>query len=82
MKKPILVYFDFNKIFKLYIDISNIGLEIILMQKDNQKRDQIIYYEAKTLLSIEKNYPITKKDAYDNVGNRNHILLFKGVVFA
>ena len=41
--------------FKLYIDVSDIGLEAVLMQKDNQEKDWVIYYEAKTLLLAEKN---------------------------
>ena len=52
---------DFNKMFKLYTDISNIRLKAVLMQEDNQEKDWVICYEAKTLLSAEKNYSITKK---------------------
>ncbi len=32
------------------------------MQKDDQEKDQIICYEAKTLLLTEKNYPTTEKE--------------------
>ena len=32
------------------------------MQKDDQEKDQVICYEAKTLLLAEKNYPITEKE--------------------
>jgi len=55
------VYSDFNKIFKLYIDTLDIGLEAVLMQKDDQGKDQVICYKAKTLLLVEKNYLITEK---------------------
>ncbi len=37
-------------------------LRVILMQEDDQKRDQIICYEAKTLLPAEKNYLIIEKE--------------------
>ncbi len=47
--------------FKLYINTSNIRLEAILMQEDNQGKDRVICYEAKTLLLIEKNYPTMEK---------------------
>ncbi len=47
--------------FKLYTNISDGGLEAILMQKDDQGKDQVICYEAKTLSSAEKNYPTTEK---------------------
>jgi len=39
MKESILAYPNFNKMFKLYIDVSDIGLEAVLMQKDNQEKD-------------------------------------------
>ena len=47
--------------FKLYTDASDIGLEAILMQENDQEKDRIIYYKAKTLLSVEKNYFTTEK---------------------
>ena len=48
--------------FKLYTDASDVGLGAILMQKDDQGKDRVICYEAKTLLSAEKNYPMMKKE--------------------
>ena len=62
MKEPILVHSDFSKMFKLYTDTSDIGLEAILMQEDNQGKDWVICYKAKTLLLAEKNYPTTEKE--------------------
>ncbi len=62
MKEPILKHPDFTKIFKLYIDASDIELEVILMQEDDQEKDRVICYEAKTLLLTEKNYPIMEKE--------------------
>ncbi len=47
--------------FKLYTNASDIGLGAVLMQEDDQGKDRVICYEAKTLLSAEKNYPTTKK---------------------
>ena len=35
MKEPILAYSNFNKMFKLYIDASDVGLEAVLMQEDD-----------------------------------------------
>ncbi len=61
-EEPILAYSDFNKIFKLYIDTSDMGLKAVLMQKDDQGKDQVICYEAKTLLPVEKNYLTTEKE--------------------
>ncbi len=31
MEEPILAYFDFNKIFKLYMDALDIELEVVLI---------------------------------------------------
>ena len=38
-KEFILAYTDFNKMFKLYTDASDIGLEAILMQENDQGKD-------------------------------------------
>ena len=61
-KKPILMYLDFSKMFKLYTDISDVGLGAVLIQEDDQGKDQVICYEAKTLLPAKKNYPTTEKE--------------------
>src|SRR6266498_6050088 len=58
----ILAYPDFTKMFKLYTDASDVGLEAVLMQEDDQGKDRVICYEAKTLLPAEKNYPTTEKE--------------------
>ncbi len=48
--------------FKLYTDTSDIGLGVVLMQENDQGKDRVICYEAKTLLLAEKNYLITEKE--------------------
>ncbi len=48
--------------FKLYTDASDVRLRAVLMQEDDQRKDRVICYEAKTLLPAEKNYPITEKE--------------------
>ncbi len=47
--------------FKLYTDASDVGLGAVLMQEDDQEKDWVICYKAKTLLLAEKNYPTTEK---------------------
>jgi len=44
------------------MDALDVELRVVLIQEDNQKRDQIICYKAKTLLSAEKNYLIIEKE--------------------
>ncbi len=39
MKESILAYPNFNKIFKLYTDASDIELEVVLIQEDDQRKD-------------------------------------------
>jgi len=48
--------------FKLYTNASDVELEVVLMQEDDQKKDRVICYEAKILLPVEKNYPIMEKE--------------------
>ncbi len=53
---------DFNKLFKLYTDISDTGLGAVLAQDDEKEKEKIIAYEARRLSAPERNYPITEKE--------------------
>jgi len=47
--------------FKQYMNILDIRLEAIFIQKNDQKKNRIICYKVKTLIPIKKNYSIIKK---------------------
>ena len=61
-EEPILAHPDFTRMFKLYTDALDVELGVVLMQEDDQEKDRVICYEAKTLLPVEKNYPTTEKE--------------------
>ncbi len=61
-KEPILAHPDFIKMFKLYTNALDVGLGAVLIQEDDQGKDRVICYEAKTLLPAEKNYPTIEKE--------------------
>ena len=61
-KELILVYPHWNKLFKLYIDTLDIRLKAILTQDDNNEKERVIVYEAKTLNWNEQNYLTTEKE--------------------
>jgi len=50
---PIRVYSNFNKSFKLYMNISDMGLGVVLTQDDELERKQIIVYDIRRLNQVE-----------------------------
>src|SRR6266542_21338 len=59
--KPIRAHPDFNKPFKLYTDVSDTDLGVVLAQDDEEGKERVIAYEARRLSASERNYPTTKK---------------------
>ena len=60
-RKPVSAYLDFSKPFRLYTDVSNVGLGAILAQKQEGK-ERIICCASRTLNNAETNYSTTKKE--------------------
>ncbi len=60
--EPIRAHPDFNKPFKLYTDVSDIGLGAVLAQDDEKGKERVIAYKARRLSASEKNYPTTEKE--------------------
>jgi hypothetical protein len=60
MEKPILEYPDFEKEFILITNASGIGLGAILAQKNKDNKEVVIAYASRSLVGVEKNYPITE----------------------
>ena len=61
-EEPILAHPDWDKTFKLYTDASDTGLGAVLTQDDENGKERVIAYEARTLNTNEKNYPTTEKE--------------------
>ena len=61
-EEPILAHPNWDKPFKLYTDASNTGLGAILTQDDDNGKERVIAYEARTLNQNEQNYPTTEKE--------------------
>ena len=53
---------NWDKPFKLYTDASDTGLGAILTQDDDNGKERVIAYEARTLNQNEQNYPTTEKE--------------------
>ena len=60
LKEPVVAYPDISVPFRLYTDASNIGLGVILAQKQ-EGRERIICCASRTLNKSEENYRATKK---------------------
>jgi len=59
--EPIRVYPNFDKLFKLYIDASDMGLGAVLAQDDEEGKERVIAYDVRRLNSAERVYLTTKK---------------------
>lgn len=59
---PILAQPNFNKKFYLQCDASNLGIGAVLFQKDEENREQPLYFYSSKLTTAEKNYSVTERE--------------------
>ena len=57
---PILAYANYKKLFKLYTDASERGLDAVLYQKQDDGTDHVIVCASHTLSKSEKNHDAHK----------------------
>ena len=57
---PILAYANYQKPFKLHIDASDNGLEVVLYQKQDNDTECVIAYASRTLSKSDRNYDTHK----------------------
>ncbi len=62
MTEPIRIHSDFNKSFKLYTDVLDTELEVVLAQDDEEEKKRVITYKTRRLSILEKNYLIIEKE--------------------
>ena len=60
MSTPILAYANYKKLFELQTDASDLGLGVVLYQKDDEGHQRVIAYASRSLSNTEKNYPAHK----------------------
>ena len=58
----IRVYSNFNKPFKLYMNVSDMGLGAVLAQDNEQERKRVIAYDVRRLNQAKQNYLTIEKE--------------------
>lgn len=60
---PILAAPCFDRLFKLYMDASDVGAGSVLMQADDLGIDRPVSFVSKKLTSCQRNYSVIEKEA-------------------
>ena len=59
---PILTYPNFEKLFTLYTDASETGIDAVLFQIGKDGKEYVMSYASRSLNKVEINYPITDQE--------------------
>ena len=84
LTSPILIPPDWNKMFHVYVDASDVAIGSVLSQKDDKGFDHPIYYSSRQLNPAERNYTVTEREALGmiySVQKFRHYLLGYAFVF-
>ena len=60
---PILAYPQFDRMFTLYTDASDVGLGAVLAQNDDTGVERVVAYASRALSERERRYATTEKEA-------------------
>ena len=60
---PILIPPCWTKRFHVYVDASSVAIGSILSQKNDKGYDHPIYYASRQMVSAERNYTVTEREA-------------------
>ena len=60
---PLLAYPKFDREFTLYTDASDVGLGVVLSQRDDSGLERVIAYGSRSLTPRERKYATTEKEA-------------------
>ena len=60
---PILAYPQFDRMFTLYTDASDVGLGAVLAQNDDTGVERVVAYASRALTERERRYATTEKEA-------------------
>ena len=77
-KSPVLKSPDYEKLFKLIIDSSDVGTGSVLVQEASDGLDHPVSYFSKKLLKYQKNYSVVEKETLGLVLALEHFDVYLG----
>ena len=71
-----LAFPKFDREFTLYTDASDVGLGVVLSQRDDDGLERVVAYGSRSLTSRERNYATTEKEALAIYYGTQHFRLY------